>query len=88
MSEFDALAGSRPVSADRVPMAVLSAALLAALLHPQSIGEWMNGLPVHPLAESAIGFAERWQAWCTDAGLGGYFKYLRTGVQMLRECLW
>lgn len=88
MSDFGAVTGSRPVPARHVLTAVLSAALLAALLHPQSIGDWLNGLPVHPWVESAIGLVERWQDWCRDTGLSAYFEHVRMGVQVLREYLW
>ena len=88
MSGFDAVTGSRPVSAMQVLTAVWGATLLTAFLHPVSIGEWMNGLPVHTWVESAIELAERWQTWCTSVGLSAYFEHVRAGVQALREFFW
>lgn len=88
MTDFDAVTGSRLAPASQALTAVLSAALLAALLHPLAIGEWVNGLPVHPWVEVAIGIVERWHAWCADTGLYAYFESVRAAVHTLRDYLW
>ena len=88
MTDFDAVTGSHPVPVARLVAAVTVAALVGLLLHPAALTEALNGLPVHPVVEAAIAYAERWQAWCAELGLSSYFDTIRGAVQSLRELTW
>lgn len=88
VSSVDLVSGTRDVPVANLWPVLLVATIVAACLHPTSLGEWLNGLPVHPLVEAAIATAQQWQAWCEDLGLGVYFVQLRETVQALRELTW
>ena len=88
MNEFDGVTGTRLAPVSAVLPAVLATLVLSACLHPTALGEWLNGLPVHPLVEAAISTAAQWQDGLAELGLSQYFEQIRAGMQSLREVMW
>lgn len=86
--DFNAIQGGelRPVAATGVALAI--ALVVAALLHPSALLEWLNGLPVNAMVDASIAQADQISGWLAGFDLHAPFDGVRATITAWKEADW
>ena len=86
--DFNAIQGGQLRSVAATGVALAIALVVAALLHPSALLEWLNGLPVNDMVDASIAQADQVTQWLAGFDLHALFDGVRATITAWKEADW
>ncbi len=86
--QVEAVEGALPARLGAVVAAVVAACVTSLGLGADALVNWANNLPIGPVSDFLLNWAQIWDGWMAAIGVTGFAAAFKTGLTALQSWHW